>query len=166
MDGTIVLMALNAKYVHASPAPWCLAAGIKAYAPQIYSAVRIVDATVNQPLADVLAQIVSNRPTVVGMTCYLWNISATLTLCGLLEKALPQVIIVLGGPEVSYCAKAVLEQNPQVDYILAGEGEESLPAFLTAVFTPNSPTRLPESAGQSIAGLCGRRTDGTAYETA
>lgn len=166
MKGTVVLSVLNAKYIHGSPAPWCLAGGIKAYAPGLYSRVRIVEATVNQPSTDVLERIVAAAPAVVGFSCYLWNIDTTLALCTALKQALPHVIIVLGGPEVSYCAKDVLQNNIQVDYILAGEGEESLPAFLMTVFAQEEPELLPEQAQQFIAGLCGRRADGTVYESA
>lgn len=164
MEGTVVLSVLNSKYVHASPAPWCLAGGIKAYAPELYHLVRIVEATVNQPPADVLEQIIAAAPMVVGFSCYIWNIDATLALCTELKQALPNVVVVLGGPEVSYCAKAVLQGSDQIDYILAGEGEESLPAFLRAVFAESKLALLPE--GQPIAGLCGRRADGTVYESA
>ena len=166
MESTVVLSVLNAKYVHASPAPWCLAGGIKAYAPDLYRRVRIVEATVNQPSPDVLEKIIAAAPAVVGFSCYIWNIDATLALCAVLKQALPHVIIVLGGPEVSYCAKDVLQNNIQADYILAGEGEESMPAFLRAVFARDKPELLPEQAQQFIAGLCGRRTDGTIYESA
>ncbi len=164
MEGTVVLSVLNAKYIHASPAPWCLAAGVKAYAPDLYNRLHIVEGTVNQPVVDVLARIVAAEPAVVGFSCYLWNINHTLALCTALKQALPYVITVLGGPEVSYCAKEVLQNHAQIDYILAGEGEESLPAFLTAVFKRNRPGPLPEQA--SVAGLCGRRADGTVYESA
>ncbi|MEG1206752.1 MAG: DUF4080 domain-containing protein [Angelakisella sp.] len=165
MEGIAVFSVLSAKYIHASLAPWCLAAGIKTYAPQLYSRVRIIEATINQPLSDVLARIIAEKPAVVGFSCYLWNINATLALCTALKQALPQVVIVLGGPEVSYCAKDVLQNNPQVDYILAGEGEESVPAFLTAFFAPDKPELLPEQAREQVAGLCGRRADDTIYES-
>ena len=166
MEGTVVLSVLNAKYVHASPAPWCLAGGIKAYAPDLYHRVHIIEATVNQPPADVLERIVAAAPAVVGFSCYLWNIDITLTLCTALKRALPRVVIVLGGPEVSYCAKSVLQNNTQIDYILAGEGEESVPTFLKAVFAQDKPALLPKQARQMIAGLCGRCADGTVYESA
>ena len=164
MEGTVVLSVLNAKYVHASPAPWCLAGGVKAYAPELYHRVRIVEATVNQPAADVLEQIVAAAPCVAGFSCYIWNIEATLALCTALKHALPHVIIVFGGPEVSYCAKELLQNNAQVDYILSGEGEESLPAFLRAVLSKDKPELLETQ--QVIPGLCGRNTDGTLYENA
>ena len=165
MEGTVVFSVLNAKFVHTSPAPWCLAAGVKAYAPELYSRVHIVEATINQPFAEVLKRIVDNAPSVAGFSCYLWNIATTLALCAELKQALPGLTVVLGGPEVSYCAKEVLQNNPQVDYILAGEGEQSVPAFLRAVFGQRGPKPLSEQERASIAGLCGRRGDGTVYES-
>lgn len=165
MKGTVVLSVLNAKHVHASPAPWCLAAGVKTYAPELYNQVRVVEATINKPTANVLQDIVDLQPAIVGFSCYLWNIKTTLELCTALKQALPQVIIVLGGPEVSYCAKDILQKNPQIDYILSGEGEESVPAFLKAIFAQEENETLSEEARQSIAGLCGRNADGTIYES-
>ena len=165
MEGTVVLSVLNAKYVHASPAPWCLAGGIKAYAPELYHRVCLVEAIVNQPFADVLERIVAAAPAVAGFSCYIWNIDATLALCAALKQVSPKVIIILGGPEVSYCAKDVLQNNIQVDYILAGEAEESLPAFLRALFARGT-ALFPDQTQQMIPGLCGRCADGTAFESA
>jgi len=162
VEKTVVLCALNARYVHVSPAPWCLAAGVKANAPELYSRIRIIETHINQPTAEVLEQIVAAAPAVAGFSCYIWNIDATLALCRQLKRALPHVIIVLGGPEVSYCAKDVLQNNTEIDYILAGEGEESFPKFLKAVFA-HRPEHIPEKA--LIAGLCGRRLDGTVFES-
>lgn len=164
MTSAVVFSVLNAKYVHASPAPWCLAAGVKAYMPDLYSRVHIVEATINQPPEDVLGRILSLAPSVVAFSCYLWNIDTTLALCTALKQALPHVVIVLGGPEVSYRAKDVLQSYAQVDYILAGEGEESMPAFLKVVLVQDDPGLLHEQA--QIAGLCGRRADGTIYDNA
>ena len=165
MEAQVVLGVLNAKYIHASPAPWCLAAGVRAYAPELYRRVHIVEANVNQPLDDILDLILAATPGVVGFSCYIWNIDATLALCTALKKVLPRVIIVLGGPEVSYCAKNVLQLHRQVDYILAGEGEENFPAFLQEAFASEHPELLPEQAWQRIPGLCGRRKDGTICES-
>lgn len=163
MEGSIVFSVFNAKYIHASPAPWCLVAGVKAYAPHLYPHVQIVEATINQPLTEVLQRLLASAPAVLGFSCYLWNISQTLTLCRSIKQILPKVIIVLGGPEVSYCAKEVLQQNKAVDYILSGEGEESVPALLTALFASDTPKHLPQGAQDGIEGLCGRQEDGTIY---
>lgn len=166
VGSNVALCVLNAKYIHASPAPWCLAAGIKTYAPELYCRVRIVEATINQPAAAVLEQIIATEPAVVGFSCYIWNINYTLDLCAALKRALPDVIIVLGGPEVSFRTVDVLQNNIEVDYILAGEGEKSLPELLRDVLAHDKPELLSEQVEKAIPGLCGRIGDGTIYQSA
>lgn len=146
MPFTAALCALNAKYVHSSLAPWCLLAGMKRYAPQLSA--RVVEGTVNEPEDDVLARILACGPDAVTFSCYLWNITETLRLAARVKQARPGAAVVLGGPEVSYNAGEVLAANPQVDYILSGEGEQSVPALLLALAAGETPRDVP--------GLCTR----------
>ncbi|MEG2020401.1 MAG: DUF4080 domain-containing protein [Oscillospiraceae bacterium] len=126
-----LLCVLNAKYVHCSPAPYCLAAGVFAYAPHINA--EVCEATINEKESDIKERILAKCPSVVTFSCYIWNITATLSLAAKIKKERSDIIIVLGGPEVSYSAEDVLKNNPFIDYILSGEGEESLPALLDAI---------------------------------
>jgi radical SAM superfamily enzyme YgiQ (UPF0313 family) len=164
LEGNAVLSVLNAKYVHLSPAPWCLAAGVLAFAPELYERVRIVEGNINQADDEMLSRILAERPALVGFSCYIWNITKTLTLCRRLREALPGVLIVLGGPEVSYCAGEVLRENPAVDFVLAGEGEESFPALLRAVLKEGAERPIPPEASQNISGLSYRTPDGGIIE--
>lgn len=166
MNENIVFCVLNAKYVHASPAAWCLAAGVKKYAPSFYERLFLVDGTINQSPDLILQKILAQKPAVVGFSCYIWNISMTLSLCSSLKKALPNVLVVLGGPEVSYCAKKILQRSFQIDYILSGEGERSVPAFLCAVFKEGHAQKIPYDALLKIDGLCARLDDNSIYESA
>ena len=113
---TALLCALNAKYIHSSLAPWCLAAGVSAYAPEISASV--CEGTINEPESAILQRITTQNPDVVTFTCYLWNIRQTLRIAAALKRENPAIIIALGGPEVSYNAAAVLRENLQIDYIL------------------------------------------------
>ena len=47
-----------------------------------------------------------------------------------IKRALPNVNIILGGPEVSYDAEKIISENPLIDYIICGEGETSFPALI------------------------------------
>ena len=85
-------------------------------------------------------------------SCYLWNIRETLRLAAAVKAARPGAYVVLGGPEVSYNAGEVLAENPQVDYILSGEGERSVPMLLASL----AAGRKPEEAAPPIPGLCAR----------
>ncbi len=143
------LCALNAKYVHSSLAPWCLLAGVRAFAPDIDA--YVVEGTVNEPPETVLERIASGAPAVVTFSCYLWNIRQTLALAEQLKRRLPGVCIVLGGPEVSYCAERVLNENPAVDFVLSGEGETSVPALLSCLAQGKA------LSAEEVPGLCTRQ---------
>lgn len=143
------LCALNAKYVHSSLAPWCLLAGVRAFAPDIDA--HVVEGTVNEPPETVLERIASGAPAVVTFSCYLWNIRQTLALAEQLKHRLPGVCVVLGGPEVSYCAETVLNENPAVDFVLSGEGETSVPALLSCLAQGKAP------CAEEVPGLCTRQ---------
>ena len=142
-----VITTLNSKYIHSSLAPWCLLAGVKAYCGDNITA-NVVEGTVNEPLQQVAQRILQLRPRLVGLSCYIWNITATLKLVQFIKAELPQTVIVLGGPEVSYNAEQVLRQNPLVDYVIAGEGEYPFALLADALFYGRDPGCLP--------GLCYR----------
>ena len=44
----------------------------------------------------------ARRPRILGLGVYIWNVAPTTELVGLLKRLAPQLIVVLGGPEVSY----------------------------------------------------------------
>lgn len=67
--------------------------------------------------------LVEARPDVLGLSCYVWNITTTMAAADLVKKRLPGVRIVLGGPEVGPVAGDVLGAQPYVDVVVNSEGE-------------------------------------------
>lgn len=86
--------------------------------------------TINNELLVILSDIYSEQPDVVGLSCYIWNIEMTLKLAGLLKKVLPNLIIILGGPEVSFDPLDVMKKHSYIDYIVQGEGENIVKELL------------------------------------
>lgn len=126
----IVLTTLNAKYSHSSLAlrylrEYCRPSGN----------IVIREFTINNRLLEILSQIYAEQPAVIGLACYIWNIGMTLELADLLKKVLPDTVIVLGGPEVSYNPAEIMADNKAVDYIVQGEGEETLYRLLDRLKT-------------------------------
>lgn len=145
----VILAAINAKYIHSNLAVYSL----KANAGEYESCVGIAEYTINHRHEDILKGIYSRSPRVVGFSCYIWNIRCVLDVAADLRSIMPEVVIVLGGPEVSYDACRVLEQNPFVDMVIVGEGEASFREFLgryAAVGTADGDSYV------DIAGLCVR----------
>lgn len=127
-----VICGINSQYIHSSLAPWCLLAGVHAYAAPSVTA-EVVEGTINESPHALLSRIIKKAPRVVGFSCYIWNIEAVLRLTGQLKQALPEITVVLGGPEVSYRADDLLREQPLVDYVLSGEGERPFAMLLTAL---------------------------------
>lgn len=125
----VVLSTLNAKYIHSSLALKYL----KMACNIVNSEIVVKEYTINNDLLVILSDIYSEKPDIIGLSCYIWNIDMTLKLSGLLKKVLPKVVIILGGPEVSYDPLDVMKRNIGIDYVVQGEGEDTLRALLTAL---------------------------------
>lgn len=72
-------------------------------------------------------------PDVAAFSVMCWNARAVYEACTILKLACPDTLIVLGGPEVGPIAEQVLSDNPAVDVVVRGEGEETFADLLDAV---------------------------------
>lgn len=118
----ILLVAVNAKYIHSNPALYSL----KAYAGQMENRqIEIVEYTINHRREEILADLYRQQPDMLAVSCYIWNWELVSMLLREIPKILPGTEIWLGGPEVSFHPEQVLEQFPMVKGIMVGEGEET-----------------------------------------
>ncbi len=115
----IVLTAINAKYIHSNLAVYSLRAYAKAYKDEIM----IAEYTINQQSDDILTDLYKRKPDVLCFSCYIWNLTYVEELVREVNKIFPHLPIWLGGPEVSYDAKDVLQRMPEVTGVMFGEGE-------------------------------------------
>ena len=127
MDFKFLLVAINAKYIHSNPAVYSLRA---CAGEKLRRHVELAEYTINQPMAEILADIYARRPDAMGFSCYIWNWRLVRELLGELPKLLPDAAIWLGGPEVSYDADVILREYPQVAGIMVGEGEATFRELL------------------------------------
>lgn len=148
-----VICCLNSKYIHSSLAPWCLLAGVRAYCCEGISA-KVLEGTVNEPREAVLNRLYSECADVIGFCTYIWNVTAVLELAEQIKSQCPHIKIALGGPEVSYRARQVLEDYPFVDFVNCGEGERPFALLLNAIQAGEREALL------GIDGLCFRLENG------
>jgi len=126
----ILLTTLHAKYSHASLALPCLAA----YCLDLPDAgITIREWTVNEPREHILRLIMAEGADLVAFSCYIWNIEQTLRIISDMKKISPQTRIVLGGPEVSFGIFDLMHDNPAVDFVIKGEGEETFRRLLVTL---------------------------------
>lgn len=148
--------------------------------------VEIAEYTINNQMELILEDIYRRKPDLIGISCYIWNISYALDLVRDIHKVLPDADIWLGGPEVSYDAPELLTREPEVFGVMKGEGEEMFAGLLNCYRTLGCTVRslwqnkdsdiqayrIPamereNKAGdfwqqmQKVAGLTYRREDGT-----
>ena len=118
----ILLTAINTKYIHSNLTVYSL----KAYhdkKSEFKDTVSIAEFTINQYVDDYISAIYKIRPDVIAFSCYLWNIEYVYECAKELKKILPNTDIWLGGPEVSYNAKSVLNNHSYIKGVMVGEGE-------------------------------------------
>lgn len=123
----LVIGCLNSKYIHASSAPWCLAAGIREFAKTEIE-YTVVESTINSDLEAYAQTIIDLKPDTVSFCCYIWNINQTLFVCEKIKNTVGSTLV-LGGPEVAFRAKDVLSCCEYIDYVISGEGEFVFPEF-------------------------------------
>lgn len=115
----IVLAALNAKYIHSSLALRYL----QNACADLEVETILIEFTINDLPEQIAAEIYRHKPDLVAFSCYIWNIIPTLEVLSILHKVRPDLITVLGGPEVSFEPAELLADNPEIDIIVCGEGE-------------------------------------------
>lgn len=118
----LLLAAVNAKYIHSNLAVYSMKAYCREYAEQI----ELAEYTINQQEDEILKDLYRRKPDVLCFSCYIWNISFVKELIRDIKKILPDTVIWVGGPEVSYDAEQVLAELPEIFGVMCGEGEETL----------------------------------------
>lgn len=148
----LLLVGINAKYIHSNPAIRILAAYVERRLP---IQPELLECTINQYTDDILRAIYERQPDIVGLSCYIWNIGMVKTLIPAIRKVLPHCILFAGGPEVRFDSTAFLKENV-LDFIIRGEGEIPLAETMRCL--------LAEETYTEIKGLTVRLADGTIRE--
>ncbi len=125
----LVLVGLNAKYIHSNLALYYLE-DIARRQSHSWRVDRI-ETTINDVFAVTLRRLVDKKADLYAFSCYIWNIETVLKLSEGIKKSLPEAQILLGGPEVSYRADTLLCSDTYIDYIISGEGEKPFEQLLT-----------------------------------
>lgn len=117
----ILLVAVNAKYIHSNLAVYSLIS----YAKQYREHIGLVEFTINHSEEGILKEIYKEQADVIAFSCYIWNIDIITRIVGELKKVQPKAQIWFGGPEVSFDAEQRLTQLEGVKGVMLGEGEQT-----------------------------------------
>ena len=131
---SIILATLNARYTHASLGLRYLLANMGA----LKGDTRLKEFTIRRPPREIADELLAFNPRIIGFGVYIWNVTQTCAVIELLKAGQPGIVIVLGGPEVSFetqqqriCALA--------DYIVTGWGDVTFPKLCAQILDGPKP---------------------------
>ena len=130
----IILTTLNARYSHtafglrylwANLGPLQARAGIREF-------------IIGQEPAEIAEALLLERPRLVGVGVYIWNIETISRLVQTLKGVSPETVLVLGGPEISHEFEETALYRMS-DYLVLGEGEQTFRELAEAVLGGHPP---------------------------
>ncbi|GAB0057533.1 hypothetical protein SIID45300_01863 [Candidatus Magnetaquicoccaceae bacterium FCR-1] len=130
----IVLTTFNARFSHPSLGLRCLMANLG----PLRDSARLVEFDLEKRPEEALETLLKHSPRIIGCAVHVWNHTLTRHLASLLKQVRPEVILVLGGPEVSHLPA----DHPLVtlaDYRILGAGELAFADLCRAILAGNPP---------------------------
>ncbi len=131
----IVLTTLNARYIHSALGLRYL----KAHMGELEAETHIQEFVLQTRPIDIVESLLENDPLIVGLGVYIWNIEQCLQVVSILKQVRPDVIVVLGGPEVSF----EHDQQPisaLADFIICGAADHEFARLCHGILNHAKPT--------------------------
>lgn len=137
----VVLLSVNARYVHTPLAAFALKAGVDGLSALKHE-VKIIETTINCETDKTVEKLAAENPDVIGISVYIWNASILPALIAALRTGFPCAQIILGGPEATFNAEFWIQRG--ADFVIRGEGERAFPALLDALEKGERSPKIPE----------------------
>lgn len=138
----IVLATINARYLHASFGLRYLLANLGEMAAKA----EILEFEIKQRAMEVAERILSKEPRIVGLGVYIWNVTLSTEVVGILKRVRPELIVVLGGPEVSYETEGQ-KIVALADYVITGEADLKFAELCRELLAGEHPAERIVAAG-------------------
>jgi radical SAM superfamily enzyme YgiQ (UPF0313 family) len=115
---------------------------VAAYLERCGIATDVLDCILESDADARLRELLNDRqPAFVGFTCTTAGFRDAARMAQLARAVLPGVKTVMGGPHVSALTTRVLEEYPEVDFVVVGEGEATFAHLVES--GGGSPDRVP-----------------------
>jgi radical SAM superfamily enzyme YgiQ (UPF0313 family) len=124
-----VLFALNGSYSHTNLAVRAIGHALRSAGEETV----IIEKNLKDTRLSVLETLVSENADIYGFSVYIWNAPEMLAFASELKTLLPSAFVVLGGPEVSFESAEFFVKHPEIDAVIAGEGEDAFPLLVRSL---------------------------------
>ena len=132
-------------------------ANIGAYIKKVFE--DNIDLSLYKYPAELISDIDSKRPTVLGFSLYAWNADLNRKIGQYIKKYYPDVLIVMGGPSMRQSLKDIedfLRRNKWLDAFVMYEGERPFADILNYVFEKGPKLNNPNNDNfKNVAYLAG-----------
>ncbi len=134
----IVLATLNAKYIHSSFGLRCLMANLGGLRERAVLREFVIQ---QQPL-EIVEAVLAEDPKIVGFGVYIWNVTQTTTVVALLKRLRPDLVVIVGGPEVSHETESQ-EITALANHVITGEADIKFAEVCRALLDGTDAEALP-----------------------
>ena len=131
----IVISTLNARYIHSAFGLRYLYANMAEMQPST----ELMEFGIQQKPSDIAEQLLERQPHIIGLGVYIWNVAEISAVVAIIKQVAPQILVILGGPEVSH-PPDLPEVANLADYIITGYGEISFPSLCRQLLANQPPT--------------------------
>lgn len=129
----IILTTLNSRFTHTSIALRYLYANLH----ELQESAEILEFSINDAPQTIAQKLLINKPQIIGIGVYIWNVSEVYELLHVIKKVSPDTKVILGGPEVSHEPFRV--NLDSADYIIQGEGDVAFYELCKKITSKNAP---------------------------
>jgi len=85
--------------------------------------VKLLNFNFEDDASSITEKIMSFNFDIIGFSVYVWNVKKIKEIVKIIKKFKQETKIIFGGPEVSPRPKEILEEIPECDFVVVGEGE-------------------------------------------
>jgi anaerobic magnesium-protoporphyrin IX monomethyl ester cyclase len=108
------------------------------YAPEYYDAMSL-----RHTYEDIEKRIIDSKPDVVATTAFTAEIVDALKVLKLAKQINPEILTVIGNVHPTFCYEEILKEcHDYVDYIVRGEGEETMVELMECLNAGGEPTKV------------------------
>lgn len=132
----IVLATVNSKFQHAAFGLRYLLANLD----ELRGEAVLKEWSLGVRVRDVVEQILDHNPTIVGLSVYIWNVEVLTEVAVMLKRLQPNLLLVIGGPEVSFeWEEQKIFQTS--DYLIKGEGDVAFAQLCRQLLAHDPPSQ-------------------------